>query len=54
MDDIRGIQLKTDPTIDVFRAPLTEGQFLHFQTAPRSVQDWAYSVRLQIGALSEK
>ena len=50
MDDIRGILLKTDPTIDVFRAPLTEGQLLHFQTGPRSDQDWAYSVRLQMAA----
>jgi len=50
MDDIRGILLKTDPTIDVFRAPLTEGQLLHFHTGPRSDQDWAYSVRLQMAA----
>jgi hypothetical protein len=50
MDDIRGIGLMTDPTLDVFRAPLTEGQLLHFQTGPRSVQDWAYSVRLQMAA----
>ena len=47
-DDIFEITGGIDPLRDVFGTPVVPDQTLHFQTGPRSAQDWSYSVRVRV------
>jgi hypothetical protein len=47
-DDIWALQTGQDTVHDVFDIPVNAGDLLHFETGPRAVQDWSYSVRVDV------